>query len=92
MNMKQQSNLICKLLLLLLMLAGTSSAWARTSTYKIVNNKGEVVMHVKGTTTQPQLPAKAQSPFATNYRYYRYLEEAQLDASSGADAAAASRP
>ena len=91
MNMKQQSNLICKLLLLLLMLAGTSSAWARTSTYKIVNNKGEVVMHVKGTTASPQLPAKAQSPFATNYRYYRYLEEARLDASSGADAAAASR-
>lgn len=52
MNMKQQSNLICKLLLLLLMLAGTSSAWARTSTYKIVNNKGEVVFHVRGTSAK----------------------------------------
>ena len=56
MNMKQQSNLICKFLLLLLMLAGTSSAWARTSTYKIVNNNGDVVMTVKGTTASPQLP------------------------------------
>lgn len=88
MNMKQQSNLICKLLLLLLMLAGTSSAWARTSTYKIVNNKGEVVFHVRGTSAKPALPDKAQSPFATNYRYYQYEEDAQLDARSGAAAAA----
>lgn len=51
MNMKQQSNLICKLLLLLLMLAGTSSAWAVDYIYNIINNSGNLVMRVKSTKT-----------------------------------------
>ena len=84
----RQKNLFLKLLFLVLMLTGVSSTWAVTSTYKIVNNKGEVVLHVKGTSNKPTLPDNAKSAFATNFRFYQYLEDAQLDASSGAAAAA----
>ena len=77
-----------RVVLSLLLVFFCSSLWGRTSTYKIVNNKGEVVFHVRGTSAKPALPDRAQSPFATNWRYYQYLEDAQLDASSGAAAAA----
>ena len=88
----KQINFKFRVVLSLLLVFFCSSLWgAKNSTYKIVNNSGEVVFHVKGTTDNPQLPAKAQSPFATNYRYYRYLEDAKLDASSGAEAAASKR-
>lgn len=85
--MKQQSNLICKLLLLLLMLAGTSSAWAVDYIYNIINNSGNVVMRVKSTKTTAYLPDRARTPFAQNYHYYKTLVEAQNDARYGEDVA-----
>lgn len=87
MNMKQQSNLICKLLLLLLMLAGTSSAWAVDYIYNIINNSGNLVMRVKSTKTKAYLPDRARTPFAQNYRYYKTLVEAQNDARYGEEVA-----
>lgn len=83
----KQINFKFRVVLSLLLVFFCSSLWGRTSTYKIVNNKGEVVFHVKGTTDKPSLPELAMSVFATNWRYYQYLEDAQLDASSGAAAA-----
>ncbi len=85
--MKQQSNLICKLLLLLLMLAGTSSAWAVDYIYNIINNSGNLVMRVKSTKTKAYLPDRARTPFAQNYRYYKTLVEAQNDARYGEEVA-----
>lgn len=85
--MKQQSNLICKLLLLLLMLAGTSSAWAVDYIYNIINNSGNVVMRVKSTKTKAYLPDRARTPFAQSYRYYKTLVEAQNDARYGEEVA-----
>lgn len=87
MNMKQQSNLICKLLLLLLMLAGTSSAWAVDYIYNIINNSGNLVMRVKSTKTKAYLPDRARTPFAQSYRYYKTLVEAQNDARYGEEVA-----
>ena len=85
--MKQQSNLICKLLLLLLMLAGTSSAWAVDYIYNIINNSGNLVMQVKDgdgqSATKLTLPPLARTPFAKDYRYYKTLVEAQNDARYG---------
>ena len=69
------------------MLAGTSSTWAVTVVFHIINNSGNEVMAVKGNVTKPVLPALAQTPFATNYRFYYTLSEAQNDALYGAEVA-----
>lgn len=86
-DMKNRMKHIRLYVVLVVMWFSLSPLWAVTTTYKIVNNKGEVVFHVKGTTDKPSLPENAMSVFATNWRYYRNLEDAQLDASSGAAAA-----
>ena len=86
--MKHQK-VLTSLLFLVLMLVGTTLAWAaKNTTYRIVNNKGEVCLLVKGTTDKPELPSRARTPYATNYRYYLTLQEAQRDARYGAELAA----
>ena len=84
------TNLKLKRILLLLMsvLLCTTASWAINTTYRIVNNKGEVCFMVKGTTNKPELPSRARTPYATNYRYYLTLQEAQRDARYGAELAA----
>lgn len=75
------------ILLFVVIVAGSVGSWAVTTTYKIVNNKGEVCFMVKGTTAKPDLPSRARTPYATNFRYYLTLQDAQRDARYGAELA-----
>gem|GEM_PF-2602087 len=84
MNMR---NFTQRILLLLLMSAGVTQMWAVNTVYHIVNNKGEVCFMVKGTTAKPDLPSRARTPYATNFRYYLTLQDAQRDARYGAELA-----
>lgn len=80
-------NFTQRILLLLLMSAGVTQMWAVNTVYHIVNNKGEVCFMVKGTTAKPDLPSRARTPYATNFRYYLTLQDAQRDARYGAELA-----
>mgnify|MGYP006916031432 CR=1 FL=1 len=63
---------------------GSIGSWAVNTNYRIVNNKGEVCFIVRGTTAKPELPSRARTPYAENYRYYLTLDDAQRDARYGA--------
>ena len=76
------------ILLFVVIVAGSVGSWAVNTDYRIVNNKGEVCFIVRGTTAKPELPSRARTPYATNYRYYLTLQEAQRDARYGAALAA----
>ena len=60
------------ILLFVVIVAGSVGSWAVNTNYRIVNNKGEVCFIVRGTTAKPELPSRARTPYAENYRYYLY--------------------
>lgn len=86
-DMKNRMKHIRLYVVLVVMWFSLSPLWAVTTTYKIVNNKGEVCFMVKGTTAKPDLPSRARTPYATNFRYYLTLQDAQRDARYGAELA-----
>ena len=67
---------------LLLMAVGSvvSETWAANSVYIIINGQGERVTNWQ--YNGKGIPDKLKSPYATNYRYYESLTDAQADASS----------
>ncbi len=67
---------------LLLMAVGSvvNEAWAANSVYIIINGQGERVTNWQ--YNGKGIPDKLKSPYATNYRYYESLTDAQADASN----------
>ena len=73
-----------------LLLAVAGNARGVDYIYNVINNSGNLVLQVKDTGSNTNLNAKMRSPFATSYRYYKTLAEAQADAQYGQAEAGAS--
>lgn len=81
-NNIHNTHIIRKTIVSLLLFAGiTQGMWAANTYYIIVNGQGETVVSSDNTSGKG-LNARLRSPYATNYRYYESLTDAQADATS----------